>query len=529
MLLHLAVGGPARMRRAVGRPCIALASAGIALTVRAGACVRAGVRAGLLTGMCLTLAMPRWARAQATPGTPARSVTADSASTALLRAALASGRLPGARWPRLGDVRDDLMQLYDSAAWRPLWLREARPTATALATVRYLTLVETVGLRAADYDAALLDSLGKALAERRATAGDGARFEATLSVAVARVLATLQWGRVNPRDVHEEYRIPRYDYDVADAMREMADGTDPTAVFTAAEPPLLHYRLLKAQLARQRELARDSTTGAPRTRMAERIAKIELSLERWRWLPHAFAGRVLIVNIPEFRLHVFDHLTPDSTDLFSMDVVVGKAFDHKTPIFMNELRVLHFSPYWEVPTSIARKEIRPPALRAPAYLARHHYVLLGSGDRVLPATAANIAAIGTSVRVRQLPGRDNALGRVKFLFPNPHNVYMHDTPVQQAFARTRRDVSHGCIRLSQPVELARWVLRDRPEWTQQALDSAMARRTPLEVPITEHIPVLILYGTAIAERSGDMRFYPDIYGHDRRLAALLARGYPYPR
>lgn len=196
---------------------------------------------------------------------------------------------------------------------------------------------------------------------------------------------------------------------------------------------------------------------------------------------------------------------------------------------MNELRVLHFSPYWEVPTSIARKEIRPPALRAPSYLARHHYVLLGSGDRVVPATAANIAAIGTSVRVRQLPGRDNALGRVKFLFPNPHNVYMHDTPVQQAFARARRDISHGCIRLSQPVELARWVLRDRPEWTQEALDSAMTRSTPLEVPVTEHIPVLILYGTAIAERNGDMRFYADIYGHDRQLAALLARGYPYPR
>ncbi|MCC6928231.1 MAG: L,D-transpeptidase family protein [Gemmatimonadaceae bacterium] len=492
-----------------------------------------------LAGALLLLALPARASAQSTTGATAATVTsatvtsatvtADSAATALIRAALASGRLAGARWPRLGDVREDLSQLYDSAAWRPLWLRDGQPTATAMGAVRYLTLVETVGLHAEDYDAARLDSLAKALVERRGAPSHAPRFEALLSVAVARVLAALQWGRVNPRDVHEEFRIPRFDYDVADAMREMADGTDPTAIFNAAEPPLLHYRLLKAQLARQRELARDSTSLAPRKRMAERITKIELSLERWRWLPHSFPGRVLIVNIPEFRLHVFDRLTPDSTDLFSMDVVVGQAFDHRTPIFMNELRVLHFSPYWEVPTSIARKEIRPPALRAPSYLARHHYVLLGSGDRVVPATAANIAAIGTSVRVRQLPGRDNALGRVKFLFPNPHNVYMHDTPVQQAFARARRDISHGCIRLSQPVELARWVLRDRPEWTQEALDSAMTRSTPLEVPVTEHIPVLILYGTAIAERNGDMRFYADIYGHDRQLAALLARGYPYPR
>lgn len=526
MLLHALMGRPSTIRhaRGVSTP----ATAGVPAQARARGLVD-WVACALVASLALLAPHGAQAQAQAKPGAPAVTDTADSAPTALIRSALTTGRLAGARWPRLGDVRVDLTQLYDSAGWRALWLRNGRPTPTALSAVRYLTLVETVGLHATDYDAALLDSLGMALTEGPAATAGAARFEAILSVAVARVLAALQWGRVNPRDVHEEFRIPRYDYDVADAMREMADGHNPTAVFTAAEPPLLHYRLLKAQLARQRELARDSTAPAAQKRMRERITKIELSLERWRWLPHTFPGRVLIVNIPEFRLHVFDRLTPDSTDLFSMDVVVGKAFDHKTPIFMNELRFLHFSPYWEVPSSIARKEIRPPALRAPGYLARNHYVLLGAGERVLPATAANIAAIGTSVRVRQLPGRDNALGRVKFLFPNPHNVYMHDTPVQKAFERTRRDISHGCIRLSQPVELARWVLRDRPEWTQAALDTAMARATPLEVPITEHIPVLILYGTAIAERSGDMRFYADIYGHDRMLAALLARGYPYPR
>lgn len=459
----------------------------------------------------------------------ATNVVAEDPTVAPMRAALASGRVAGARWPRISDVKEDLQQLYDSAQWRPLWVRDARPTATALAVVRYLTLVETTGLHAVDYDAARIDSLARRLAGGSEGPGDAGRFEALMSVAVARVLSALQWGRVNPRDAHENFRIPRYDYDVADAMREMADGTDPTAIFNAAEPPLLHYRLLKAQLAVQRELMRDSTTAAARKRMNDRIAKIELSLERWRWLPHAFPGRVIIVNIPEFRLHAFDRLTPDSTDLFSMDVVVGKAFDHKTPIFMDQLEYLAFSPYWEVPPSIARKEIRPPALRSASYLARNHYVLLGSGDRVLPATGANISAIGASVRVRQLPGSDNALGRVKFVFPNVHNVYMHDTPVHSVFERERRDLSHGCIRLSDPVQLAKWVLRDRPEWTQEKLDSAMTRRTPLDVPVTEAIPIYILYGTAIAERSGDMRFYRDVYGHDRRLAALLARGYPYPR
>lgn len=462
--------------------------------------------------------------------------SADSAATGVMRQALESGRLVGARWPRLTDVAGRLRSVYDSAGWRPLWYRDGRLTAAAQSVVRYLALVEGVGLRPADYDAATLDSLARRLGSDSAAPlddavrrRDAARFEAITSVAVARVLATLQWGRIEPRDVHASFRIPHDDYDLVAAVLRMAHGEDPTAVFNAAEPPLLHYRLLKAELARQRQMARDSTSADARARLSSRIARIELSLERWRWLPHSFPGRVIIVNIPEFRLHAFDRLTADSTALFSMDVVVGQAYDHRTPVFMDTLEHIAFSPYWEVPASIARAEIRPRAQRAPSYLARNHYVLLGSGERPLAATAANIAAIGGAVRVRQLPGGDNALGRVKFVFPNPHNVYLHDTPSQGAFARERRDLSHGCVRLADPLRLARWILRDRPEWTPAAIDSATARRTPLDVPVAEPIPILILYGTAIAERSGAMKFHADIYGHDRRLAALLARGYPYPR
>jgi L,D-transpeptidase YcbB len=439
-------------------------------------------------------------------------------------------RLWSARWPRIGDVAPALRPLYDSTVAEPLWLRDGSPTANARSTIRYLAQVETVGLSAADYDALALDSLAATLSGDGATAGasERARFEATLSVAVARVLAALQWGRVNPRDVHENFPILRDDYDLTAAVRRVAIDPEPLRVFGDAEPPLLHYRLLKAHLARYRHLAKDSTEPAARARMTTRLHQMELSLERWRWLPHGFPGRLIIVNVPEFRLHAFDRLTADSTDLFSMDVVVGEAYDHQTPIFMKALEYLAFSPYWEVPPSIARKEIRPKAMRSPSYLRRNRYVLLHGGVEV-PHTSANIAGIGSFVRVRQLSGKDNALGRVKFIFPNPHNVYMHDTPVQSAFERERRDLSHGCIRLSDPLRLATWILRDRPEWTSAALDSAMSRATPLDVPIAERIPVLILYGTAIAERNGEMKFYRDLYGHDRRLSAMLARGYPYPR
>ncbi len=454
----------------------------------------------------------------------------DSAQRALLapmRNAIASGRLGGTRWPVISDVVRDLRQVYDSAQV-PLWLKGARPTANALVVVRYLALVEGVGLNSTDYDAARLDSLAHLLADAVAKPDVAGRFEAMLSVAATRVLATLQWGRVNPRDAHESFRIPRDYFNLPAALRAIAGGTHPIAVFNDAEPPLLPYRLLKGQLARYREIARDSIGTAARKRMATRISKMELSLERWRWLPHSFPGRVIIVNIPEFRLYAFDRLTPDSTVEFSMDVVVGQAYDHKTPVFTRDLKYLAFSPYWEVPPSIARKEIRPKAVRAPSYLARNHYVLLKNGVEV-PATGANISAIGSTVRVRQLPGPDNALGRVKFVFPNPHNVYMHDTPVQSAFERARRDLSHGCIRLAHPVDLAKWVLRDQPEWTPERLDEAMSRTTPLDVPLTERIPVYVLYGTAVADRDGTVRFIDDLYGHDRRLLALLARGYPYPR
>lgn len=444
-----------------------------------------------------------------------------------VRSAITSGRLRGARRPVISDVVRDLRLVYDSAQL-PLWIHEGRATPNALSVVRYLQLAEGVGLRSSDYDAARLDSLARRLADSTATPALAGRFEAMLSVATARMLATLQWGRVKPSDVHESIRIPRDDYNVAAALRTIAGSSDPLGVLDDAEPPFLHYRLLKGQLARYREMARDSTAPAARRRMNGRITKLELALERWRWFPHAFSGRVIIVNIPEFRLHAFDRLTPDSVAVFSMDVVVGKAYDHKTPIFTRELKYLDFSPYWEVPTSIARKEIRPPALRSPSYLQRNHYVLLRNGVQV-PATGANIAAIGYGVQVRQLPGADNALGRVKFVFPNPHNVYMHDTPVQSVFERQRRDLSHGCIRLSQPVELAKWILRDRPEWTPEAMEEAMARSTPLTVPITERIPVYVLYVTAIAERDGSVRFFDDIYGHDRTLQSSIARGYPYPR
>jgi murein L,D-transpeptidase YcbB/YkuD len=189
---------------------------------------------------------------------------------------------------------------------------------------------------------------------------------------------------------------------------------------------------------------------------------------------------------------------------------------------------LVFSPYWEVPKSIERKEIRPAALRNPGYLARNRMELV-RGGKVVPATPDAIAAIGGSVHVRQRPGEGNSLGRVKFMLPNAHAVYLHDTPSKSLFENVRRDYSHGCIRLQSPEALAEFVLRDQPDWTAERMAQAMQSERPVTATLARRIPVLILYATAVADDTGRVFFYGDIYGHDRDLDRLLRRGFPYPR
>ena len=260
--------------------------------------------------------------------------------------------------------------------------------------------------------------------------------------------------------------------------------------------------------------------------LSERVREIELALERWRWLPHAFAEPPILVNIPAFRLYAFGGRDDAEADMIAMDVVVGRAYNTQTPLFTETMKYVIFRPYWEVPYSIATKEIRPKAQRDPGWLARNDYELV-QGSTVVPATASAVASIGRGVRVRQKPGPDNALGRVKFMLPNPYSVYLHDTNAKGRFASERRDFSHGCIRVADPVALVRHVLRHQPEWTPERIEAAMNAERPLQVNLERPIPVLVVYATAVAREDGRLNLYPDVYGLDKELAALLDRGYPY--
>jgi murein L,D-transpeptidase YcbB/YkuD len=262
----------------------------------------------------------------------------------------------------------------------------------------------------------------------------------------------------------------------------------------------------------------------------ERIRQIELSLERLRWLPRDYAAAPVFVNVPSFRLLAVGSASDTSAPSLAMDVVVGAAYQHETPVFVGRMTHVVLRPYWDVPLSIQRKEIRPKAVRDPSYLTRNRYELIRDG-RVVAADAANAGDIGRAVRVRQRPGEGNALGDVKFMLPNPHSVYLHDTPARSKFEEERRDFSHGCIRLSRPFDLLRFIVdRDQPgAWPPARVDSALALDTPTQIDLRTPLPVHIVYATVLAREDGDVLYFTDLYGHDEELTRLLRRGYPYPR
>jgi murein L,D-transpeptidase YcbB/YkuD len=265
-----------------------------------------------------------------------------------------------------------------------------------------------------------------------------------------------------------------------------------------------------------------ATYAALTTPLQQRVRQIDLTLERWRWLP-VFQTPPIIVNIPQFRLFAF-HTTEDRVaDILQMDVIVGRTFPHmQTPVFEAEMRYLVFRPYWDVPYSITQNEMLPKIRVNPDYLASQHLeIVRGQQDSspTVPATAANIAALAAGqLRLRQAPGEDNALGLVKFIFPNTYNVYLHSTPAHQLFKETRRAFSHGCIRVSDPLALAQYVLRGAPDdWSAAKISAALNGAATLRVNLPQPINVLILYGTALATEAGPTLFFDDIYGYDRRL------------
>jgi L,D-transpeptidase YcbB len=257
-----------------------------------------------------------------------------------------------------------------------------------------------------------------------------------------------------------------------------------------------------------------------------RVAQLQDSLERWRWLPEPYLHARLMVNLPEFVLRGFD---PDHKLDFTMRVVVGKVMgQHETPVFTHMMKYLVFRPYWSVPVDIARKELVPHMESNHGYLASKNFEVTNNKGILQTDYTAKQVAQG-AVMVREKPGPKNSLGLVKFIFPNQYDIYLHSTPAVSLFDQTRRDFSHGCIRVQKPADLAAWVLQGQGDWdlekVQEAMNSGPDNKT---VSLKTPLPIVIFYLTAIVEDGGEVHFFDDIYGYDSEMQKVFSKGPPYP-
>jgi murein L,D-transpeptidase YcbB/YkuD len=254
----------------------------------------------------------------------------------------------------------------------------------------------------------------------------------------------------------------------------------------------------------------------------QRVHQLDLNLERWRWLPDRLGERYLLVNIASFDLEVFE----DTQSVMSMKVVVGRPY-RRTPVFSAEMTYLVLNPYWNVPPNMAVLDIVPAIRKEPDYLEQKNIkVFQGWGpdaQEIDPATVdwSQIGSGNLPYHFRQEPGPLNALGRVKFMFPNPHNIYLHDTPSRELFARPDRTFSSGCIRIERPIDLAVYLLRDDPGWSRDKILSAIETNVPQTVALPRSIPVHIEYWTSFSDATGTVNFRKDVYGRDALLDAAL--------
>ena len=530
------------------------------------------------------------AAVQSAPPTPAQ---VSPAFAARLNEIAAAGQIAGMERPNFSDYKKHFVAAYEASGYAPLWLRSDGLSKEGAGVIQAVEASAHKGLSPADYDASKWTERLEAL--KTAGDAQKADFDAELTVAAMRYISDLHIGRVNPKKFNFGIEVETKKYDLPSFLvTTVVNAADVNAVLEGVEPAYDGYRRTEAALNHYQQLAAagdgapvpavtksvgvgDSYAGVPQlvvrlrqlgdmpggsdpqgyddsvaegvkhfqarhgmtadgklgastvrelnTPLATRVQQLSDALERWRWMPLEFPQPPVVVNIPEFRLRAFESGQKIGV---AMNVVVGKAAPTQTPVFTDNIRYIVFRPYWNVPPSIIRSSVIPGINRGGSgYLAKEQFEVTGG------CSGADLVAglRGGKCSVRQKPGPKNSLGLIKFIFPNSNNVYLHSTPAQQLFSQSRRDFSHGCIRLEHPAELAAFLLRDQDngKWTeayaQQQMDSGPDSRT---VNLTTPIPVLILYVTAVVDEDGSVHFFDDIYGHDRKLDAVLAKGPPYP-
>ena len=462
-------------------------------------------------------------------------------------------------------VWTDVRAFYTQRENAPAWIDVRRPTDEGVKAIAILKTARQHGFDPEDYDANALEQQGQSVEKVDKQSPERltklAEFDTHLTASLLKFGRDVALGRENG---DEHFKARRKAPDFVAALSAATD--DPEKFVEAVRPPHAEYVALQKALddllgqqakggwvkvpgANSPELAQRLTQSGhlkeggdlkaaiksfqdlhsiPATGVVDkvtleamnvpldwRIQQVAINMQRWRWMPDDLGERHFLVNIPYYHLIARESGKP----VMDIRVVVGKP-GNNTPIFSEDMKTVVFSPYWNIPDTIAENETAPAVARDPNYLARQGIEILrvsSSGMQTLnPADVnwGNPDAIKGLV-FRQKPGDGNALGHVKFLFPNQYNVYLHDTPADSLFARPSRAFSHGCVRVEEPETLAKYVLKGYSEWDEQKIFDAMHAGVEKQVKLKEPIPVHIAYFTAWVDENGGLHFQPDIYGYDR--------------
>ncbi|MEO6463479.1 MAG: L,D-transpeptidase family protein [Candidatus Eisenbacteria bacterium] len=430
------------------------------------------------------------------------------------------------------EIRSDLKRrdLPADAAWRdrrtrkllgvfyaerkmePAWTDGRGMNGQAKDFAALVARAEEEGLEPEHYSAA---ALRQRLEEPPADAKELAEADLLYSIAALHYMNDVFDGRISPRALDAAWvTTPRKgDLDsvltdalaknrVADAMKDLAPTTE---------------QYVKLRRARA-DLARDVASGADSSEFARaRLRQVELNMERWRWMPRTLGERYLVVNIPEYLLRVVE----DGRPALDMKVVVGKEAS-KTPVFSDHLTHVVINPDWSVPEGITASEIAPAMQRDPSHLSRQRMRAFVDGEEVDGESVDwSDAEQVAQVSVRQDPGEGNALGRIKFMFPNRFNVYLHGTPAEHLFAREERGFSHGCVRVEDPLRLATHLLAGVPGGTANEIEAQIEGGRTKTIDLPRPMPVHLVYFTAFVDEKGAPGFREDVYGIDADLSREL--------
>jgi murein L,D-transpeptidase YcbB/YkuD len=399
---------------------------------------------------------------------------------------------------------------YESRGFVPAWVDGDRTTPQWKDLVQQLKYSERHGLDPASYHVAEFEQLR----EQSQTKTSGTRFpvdrvpemDVRMTFAYLRYAADLLGWDENPKAIYRDWiAAPKREDLAANLTAAISKGEVRTSLENLA-PAHQQYQGLQAALAAERA----NPTG--------HADLIKMNMERWRWMPHDLGDRYILINVPAYQMQVMEGDKP----VLAMRVIVGKP-DSPTPLFSDQMTYLVFSPYWNIPSDILKNEALPHLAKDPDWLQRNNMEVVGTSGDVVDASAIDWSdeKAVNSIRIRQAPGPENALGLVKFIFPNNFSVYLHDTPTDRLFFKDRRALSHGCIRVENPVGLAHYVMRDRPEWTPERISAAMHAQQEQTVKLKSPIPVHIGYWTAWVEPDGKTVTYTDDpYGIDAKQRRL---------